>query len=77
MSPRLQRVTSKELIKALRKAGFEEKRQRGSHLHMKREEDGRRVTVPIHLGRVMPLGTLRAILRDAHITPEEFAELLK
>ena len=77
MSPKLRRVTGKELVKALRKAGFEEKRQRGSHVHMKRERDGKRVTVPVHGGQVIPVGTLRAILRDAGITPEEFAKLLK
>ena len=62
-------------VRALRLAGFEERRQRGSHLHLHREADGRRVTVPIHRGRIVPLGTLRAILRDADISIEEFCAL--
>ncbi|HFQ95060.1 MAG TPA: type II toxin-antitoxin system HicA family toxin [Anaerolineae bacterium] len=77
MSPKLRRVTGKELIKALRKAGFEVKRQRGSHVHMKREQDGKRLTVPVHAGQVIPIGTLRAILRDAGITSKEFEKLLE
>jgi predicted RNA binding protein YcfA (HicA-like mRNA interferase family) len=62
------------LIRALQRAGFVEQRQRGSHL--RRESDGKRVTVPVHKGRVVPIGTLRAILRDASISIDEFRELL-
>ena len=76
MSPKLPRVTCDELIRALKRAGFEEQRQRGSHLHLRRASDGRRVTVPVHKGRTVPLGTLRAILRDAGISVEEFRDLL-
>jgi len=64
------------LIRALKKAGIEEQRQRGSHLHLKRDSDGKRVTVPVHKGRSIPTGTLRAILRDADISVETFLELL-
>jgi len=77
MSPKLPRVDSRQLIRALKRAGFEEQRRRGSHLHMRRTSDGRRVTVPMHKGRTVPTGTLRAILRDAEISIEEFQELLK
>ncbi len=76
MSDKLPRVDCQQLIRALKRAGFEEQRQRGSHLHLKRASDGRRVTVPVHKGRDVPTGTLRAILRDADISLEEFRELL-
>jgi len=76
MSPRLPRVEGRQLVQALRRAGFEEQRQRGSHLHLRRESDGKRVTVPIHQGQTIPVGTLRAILRDADISVEEFIALL-
>ncbi len=76
MSPKLPRVDCQRLIRALKRAGFEEQRQRGSHLHMRRESDGKRVTVPVHKGRIVPIGTLRAILRDADISVDEFRELL-
>lgn len=76
MSPRLPRVNCQQLVRVLRKAGFVEQRQRGSHLHMWRESDGKSVTVPIHAGRTVPIGTLRSILRDADMTVDEFNELL-
>lgn len=76
MSPRLPRVGCRHLIRALKGAGFEEQRQQGSHLHLRRASDGKRVTVPVHQGRTVPVGTLRAILRDADISVDEFRELL-
>lgn len=76
MSPKLPRVDSRQLVQSLKRAGFEEQRQRGSHLHLRRASDGKRVTVPVHQGRTIPVGTLRAILRDADISVDEFLELL-
>jgi predicted RNA binding protein YcfA (HicA-like mRNA interferase family) len=76
MSDRLPRVDCEQLIRALKRAGFEEQRQHGSHLHLRRSSDNRRVTVPVHKGRTVPLGTLRAILRDADISVDEFRDLL-
>lgn len=76
MSPKLPRVDCRQLVRALKRAGFEEQRQRGSHLHLRRASDGKRVTVPVHQGRTVPVGTLRAILRDADISVDEFVELL-
>jgi predicted RNA binding protein YcfA (HicA-like mRNA interferase family) len=32
--------------------------------------------VPVHQGKTIPTGTLRAILRDADISVDEFLELL-
>ena len=72
MSPKLPRVDGRKLVRALKKAGFVERRQRGSHLHLYRKSDSKRVTVPIHKGKLIPIGTLRAILRDANISPDEF-----
>ena len=61
----------------MKKAGFVEKRQKGSHLTMWRESDKRRVTVPIHPGREVLIGTLRSILRDADISVDDFRTLVK
>jgi len=75
MNPRLPRVDPQQLVFALKRAGFVEQRQRGSHLHLRRETDGRRVTVPIHKGE-LPLGTLHAILRDADLSVDDLITLL-
>ena len=76
MSDKLPRVDCQDLVRALKRASFVEQRQRGSHLHMKRESDGKRVSIPVHKGRDVPTGTLRAILRDADISIDEFRKLL-
>lgn len=76
MSEKLPRVDCDDLIRALKRAGFVPVRQRGSHLHLKRHSDNRRVTVPMHKGRIVPIGTLKAILRDADIDPDRFREFL-
>jgi predicted RNA binding protein YcfA (HicA-like mRNA interferase family) len=35
------------------------------------------VVVPIHPGKTLKKGTLRAIIRDARVTVEEFRDALK
>jgi predicted RNA binding protein YcfA (HicA-like mRNA interferase family) len=53
-----------------------ERRQKGSHVHLKRAADNRRLTVPVHKGKAIPPGTLRAILRDAELTIDELIQNL-
>ncbi|MBW3569244.1 type II toxin-antitoxin system HicA family toxin [Candidatus Parcubacteria bacterium] len=66
MSPKLPRLTSKQLIKVLRKNGWEHARTTGSHIIMSNPETKRIVSVPQH-NRVMSIGTLNRILKDAGI----------
>lgn len=75
MSPALPTVTARELTRALEKAGFVLRRQRGSHQIFQHIQTGKRVSVPIHPGDV-PKGTLRQILRTADLSIERFLELL-
>ncbi|MCH8332733.1 type II toxin-antitoxin system HicA family toxin [Candidatus Sumerlaeota bacterium] len=72
---RLRTLRSKELVSGLRKAGFEKRRQSGSHLIMK-HADGRRVTVPLH-NRDLKRPTMKAILREAGLTEDQLRGLLK
>lgn len=69
-------LKAQELIRALEKANFHPVRQRGSHLRL-RHEDGRIVTVPVHVGQDIGRGLLRKILRDAELTVDQLFELLK
>jgi predicted RNA binding protein YcfA (HicA-like mRNA interferase family) len=71
--PRLPVVKPRQVIAALERAGFVPVRQRGSHLRLKRGNLS--VTVPIHPDDLSP-NVLRSILRQAHMTPEEFLNLL-
>lgn len=72
---RLPRVTGRELIAALRKAGFEVVRVKGSH-HFLRHRDGRGTVIPIHSGEIIGPGLLTAILRDCEIGRDELFTLL-
>jgi predicted RNA binding protein YcfA (HicA-like mRNA interferase family) len=59
-----------QLIKALRRFGFELIRVKGSH-HFLRHADGRCTVVPVHRGETIGRGLLAQILRDCEITREE------
>jgi len=72
---RLRPLKADEVFQALRKAGFEKTRQRGSHVRL-RHPDGRVLTVPIHPGQEIGRGLLRKIIRDAEISVEEFISLV-
>jgi predicted RNA binding protein YcfA (HicA-like mRNA interferase family) len=69
-------VKSSDLLRIVKKFGFIEQRQKGSHLHLKRENDNRRITIPVHKGRDIPKGTLTAIFKDAGISMAEFIKQL-
>jgi len=72
---RLRSLKSAEVLAALARAGFQQMRQKGSHIRL-RHPDGRVVTVPTHAAHDVGRGLLRKILRDAEIAPAEFLELL-
>lgn len=72
---RLQRITGRRLIAALRKAGFEVARVKGSH-HFLRHPDGRPTVVPVHRGEIIGPGLMAQIPRDCEMTPEQLADLL-
>lgn len=74
--PKLPRISSKEAIRALERLGFEQVRQTGSHVVMKKatEEGSIGCVVPVH--RELKVGTLSGILRQAQVTVEEFIENL-
>jgi predicted RNA binding protein YcfA (HicA-like mRNA interferase family) len=63
------------LVRALQGAGFTIERQTGSHVILKGKE-GHFANVPMHAGRDVPSGTLRAILTDAGMTVDQLRNLL-
>jgi len=71
---KLPQILGKECIKALSKAGFSIKRQKGSHIIMYREEPFSEVVIPNH--KTLDKGTLRAILRQVELEVDQFMELL-
>ncbi|HUU09615.1 MAG TPA: type II toxin-antitoxin system HicA family toxin [Phycisphaerae bacterium] len=72
---RLPVVSGRDAARALGKIGYELDHQTGSHMILRRATPPhRRLTVPDH--RELAKGTLRAIIREAGLTVEEFAALL-
>ena len=65
-------VNGSEAVRALRRLGFEQLRQSGSHVIMRR--NGRSVVVPMH--RPIKPGTLRGLIEQAGVTVEEFVKAL-
>jgi predicted RNA binding protein YcfA (HicA-like mRNA interferase family) len=70
------RITGKELVAALGRAGFAVVRTKGSHRRL-RHPDGRVTTVSIHAGETIGPGLLAKILRDCEMTPDELEDLLE
>ena len=71
--PKLPRISGKECISVLKTLGFEEARQKGSHVVLKMGEAG--CVVPIHLE--LRTGTLHGILKQAGISREEFIHAMR
>jgi len=74
--PKLRPVSGEEAIRALERLGFRQVRQRGSHVILKRETAQGVVGCVVPLHRELAIGTLRGVLQQANLTPEEFMEVL-
>jgi predicted RNA binding protein YcfA (HicA-like mRNA interferase family) len=72
----LRRVSGREAIRALEKLGFEQVRQRGSHVILKRQTPEGVVGCVVPLHRELAIGTLRGILKQAGVTPKQFLDKL-
>jgi predicted RNA binding protein YcfA (HicA-like mRNA interferase family) len=67
-------LSGRALVHALQKVGFVVKRQRGSHIVLRRTDPPARVVVPDH--KALRVGTLRSILSNAGMTVEDLLRLL-
>ncbi len=74
--PKLPVVRASKLLRTLKKLGFYEYHQVGSHIQLK-HPDGRRTTLPYHPSKEIRRGTLKAIIDDLNITVEEFIKVLR
>ena len=77
VSGRLPVANGVAVVRALKRAGFAVDRIVGSHHILVYPDDATRtVTVPVHSGRDLKPGTLRAIIRQAGLSVEQFRDLL-
>ncbi|MGI0055474.1 MAG: type II toxin-antitoxin system HicA family toxin [Thermoplasmata archaeon] len=68
-------IDPRAAIRAFERAGWRFRRQKGSHYIMSKEAVFGLVVIPLHEGPLRR-GTLRACLRVAGLTPDEFGRLL-
>jgi len=72
--PRLPVISGVEAVKAFERAGWRVDRQRGSHVVMLKSGHIASLSIPQH--RELAPGTLRALIRAAGLSVEEFVNLL-
>lgn len=76
MTARLRPLKGREVLRRLRRAGFELVRTKGSAYYLRHPVTGRFTSVHVHGGDGIPLGTLRAIVvEQAGLTEDEFMRL--
>ena len=75
MTPRLPRITSREVIGVMLKRGFLLSRSTGSH-HIYKDRKGTRITVPVHAGKIIRPKTQSRILKDMDLGGHELIKLL-
>ncbi len=71
---KLPRISGRECMKILARRGFYVRRQEGSHMILRRDDPLAQVVVPDH--KELDRGTLRAIIRQAGLSVDEFIDLM-
>jgi len=75
--PDLPHLSGREIIRALERLGFVQVRQRGSHVVMKKSTSEGNIGCVIPLHSEVAIGTLRSILKQSKVSPEEFIKVAK
>ena len=75
--PRLPRLSGPELIRILKKIGFEKKRQKGSHVFLEKYIEGKRKVLIVPNHKEIDKVTLIEIIRQAGLKRDQFMSLLK
>ncbi|MBI4312468.1 MAG: type II toxin-antitoxin system HicA family toxin [Chloroflexi bacterium] len=73
---RLPALKARDILAALRKAGFEIDHISGSHYILRHPSRPNRVTVPYHGPEDVKRAVVRTIVEQAGLTEEEFRKLL-
>lgn len=67
-------ISGEKVVKAFVRAGWKVDRIVGSHVILRKEGSSVTLSVPLH--RELKKGLLRALIRDANMTVEEFVKYL-
>jgi len=77
MAATLPSLKPQQVVRALKRSGFVELRQKGSHLVLYKQVTKQRVVIPMHKGKDIKKPLLRKIIQqEAKMTVKEFLELL-
>ena len=68
--------SARKVLKGLKKAGFEEVSQKGSHIKLRGVREGKLVSVIVPNHKTLARGTFGSILRQAEMTRVEFESFL-
>jgi predicted RNA binding protein YcfA (HicA-like mRNA interferase family) len=74
--PKLKPLSGAETVRALERLGFVQARQRGSHVVLKKQTPEGAIGCSVPLHRELAIGTLRGILRQIKVEPDEFMAIL-
>jgi predicted RNA binding protein YcfA (HicA-like mRNA interferase family) len=74
--PKISPISAEKLIKVLEKEGFKVIRQKGSHIIMI-NANRNRIVIPMHSGKDIKPGLVRAILKEAGVSREKFQKIKK
>lgn len=66
------RLTADQVISILRRAGFRLAGQSGSHQKWRNPASGKQVIVAYHRGKILPIGTMRAIIDGSGLPLSEW-----
>ncbi|MSQ14039.1 MAG: addiction module toxin, HicA family [Dehalococcoidia bacterium] len=69
-------MTAAEVLRALRRDGWQSVRQSGSHVILRHETRPGMVVVPRHPGVTLKSSIIASILKDAGLSSEHFQKLL-
>jgi predicted RNA binding protein YcfA (HicA-like mRNA interferase family) len=68
------RLTAGEVISILRRNGFTLAGSAGSHQKWRNVSTAKQVIVPYHRGRILPLGTMKAIIEGSGVDPAHWVK---
>lgn len=68
------RLTAAEVVSILRRHGFQRVKTSSGHQKWRNLDTQKRVIVPYHAGRTLPLGTIKAIIEGSGIPLERWLE---
>lgn len=68
----MKKLSGRDVCKILSRLGFDNVRQRGSHIIMQKKTGNSTITVPVPDHKELKEGTLRSIIRQSGISKQEF-----